>query len=357
MTADGLAPNNLFTRRSIGAALCYASYIYAAGLVGLLAGLEWVGEKNWLLSICLYLPIQIWLLPLLLLTPASLVYRRSLCFLHCGLVLLVMGLFGQYHLGSAPVPKTAQSLTVVTNNIGQSNHQSMHPFLEAEQPDLLALQDAANRGPAYTREYPDRFVVGRGEFLLVSKYPVLSADLVPEPVWNREPVAARFELSFKGSPLVVYSVHMPTPRPDFFKLRRLGILRELLGHNRRRSDGRSYAESMRARVALAGELAGVFGCETKPFIVVGDFNMPNHGSAYHLMEGTMEDAFKQVGSGYGYSFPGVTNRILMLLGPWLRLDYLFAGHGWSPVYCRVEPDRASQHRAVVARFEPKPIEK
>jgi endonuclease/exonuclease/phosphatase (EEP) superfamily protein YafD len=358
MNAEGMkAPENFPTivGSYAGRILAYITWGYAVGLTLFLAGLEWRGEKNWILSVCLYMPIQVWMLPLFLLIPAAALCRPKLIWIHCGCLLLGMVIFGGLHMGARkPRLENPRSLTVVTNNIGQSNHQSMQPFLDVERPDLIALQDAANRGPAYSREYPDRFIEGRGEFVLISKYPIVSGSLVKEVVWpTTGPVAARFELSFKGGALVVYNVHMPTPRPDFFKLRHFGIIKELLGRNRRKSDGRSYAESMLARVELARKLTEVLRRETKPFIVVGDFNMPSHGCVYHLVASTVTDSFEKVGSGYGYSFPGVTSRALMLFGPWLRLVYLFAGKGWEPVYCRVEPHRPSQHRAVVARFDPK----
>ena len=337
----------------IGPALGYATWGYVLGLVLLLAGMEWIGEKNWVLSFCLYLPVQLWLLPLVLLIPLAARFRPRLCVVQGFCVVLVLGVFSDVRLWPRTIPASPGSLVVVTNNIGQSNHQSMQPFVAVERPDLLALQDAANRGPAYSREYPDRFVVGRGEFILVSKYPVLTASLVQEATWKTRPVAARFELSFKGGPLVVYNVHMPTPRSDFFRLSGLGWARELLGRNQARSDGRSFGESMRARVELAEKLAEVFRKETQPFIVVGDFNAPDHGRVYGLMASFLKDAFDQSGRGYGYTFPGVSGRALTLLGPWLRLDYLFAGNGWEPAYARVEPHRLSQHRAVAARFEPK----
>lgn len=341
-------------RKAVGRALFYLTWGYTAGLILFLAGLEWYGERNWLLSVCLYLPIQVWLLPLLILLPAAAICRPKLCVIHFACILLVGIGFGKYRFSPSLVAESDQSLKVVTNNIGQSNHQSMQPFLDAEKPDLIALQDAANRAHLYSREYPDRFVEARGEFVLISKYPVLTGDIVHEALWRGGPVAARFELSFKRKPLVVYNVHMPTPRPDFVKLARLGFLKELLGRNRRKSDGMSYAESMLARVELARHLAAVLRQETKPFIVVGDFNMPNHGCVYHIFSGTVVDAFSKVGAGYGFSFPGVSSHSATLFGPWLRLDYLFSGNGWQPIYCRVEPKRPSQHRAVAARFEPRP---
>jgi endonuclease/exonuclease/phosphatase (EEP) superfamily protein YafD len=81
--------------------------------------------------------------------------------------------------------------------------------------------------------------------------------------------------------------------------------------------------------------------------------MPDHGGMYRLFASKFVDAFAASGNGWGFTFPGAKeSRIGALLGPWLRLDYLFAGHGWKPVECRTADDALSQHRAVLARFEP-----
>ena len=93
--------------------------------------------------------------------------------------------------------------------------------------------------------------------------------------------------------------------------------------------------------------------ETLPFIVCGDFNTPDHGIIYHTVSRGLTDAHLHAGRGWGLTFPGATRNPLSLHGPWLRLDYAFAGRGWQPVYCSPEPGRRSQHCAVAAHFVPK----
>ena len=113
----------------------------------------------------------------------------------------------------------------------------------------------------------------------------------------------------------------------------------------------SYREWLEARLVLARQLAAVFEKETLPFLVAGDFNMPDHGLVYHTFAGKLQDAHARTGRGWGQTFPGSREgRIAALVGPWLRLDYIFAGPGWKPLFCRVADDDRSQHRAVLARF-------
>lgn len=160
-------------------------------------------------------------------------------------------------------------------------------------------------------------------------------------------MAAVFEVPRQGEELAIYTVHMPTPRGDFAKLRGVGLIKEMAGRNRRRSDNMSFAEAMTARVQLARNLAWVLAQETRPFVVVGDFNMPADGYVHRVITSGVADCFATAGRGFGFTFPCDTHNPLTLGGPWLRLDYALAGPGWRTQECRVEPDRRSQHRAVV----------
>lgn len=332
------------------AALGWFNVAYLFLLVILLAALEWWGERSWIVSALLYVPPQVWLLPLAVLVPAGLFLRPRLCVYHIVCILFVGCVFMRVRWHSRPV-HNPEMLTLVTNNFGQNNHQSLDPLIGKENPDIVVLQDAPGAS-VWARKFPERFVSAKGEFLTISKYPIKSAAFVPSVNWRGKPVAVRLEISFNGHPLVVYSVHLPTPRPDFAKLRGTGLLREFIGRNRRGSDGRSFSESMAARVEMAKQLRDVIAEERLPFIVAGDFNMPDRGYIYHLFASQFTDAFAKSGRGWGLTFPGSTHNPLTGFGPWMRLDQIFAGRGWEPVYCEAEPGRRSQHRAMIAIFRP-----
>jgi endonuclease/exonuclease/phosphatase family metal-dependent hydrolase len=300
-------------------------------------------------GILVYCPVQIWLLPFGILIPICIFFHPRLALCHLIAVLFILFGYMTFRWSAWPAP-TRTTLTVLTNNVGQNNRQSLQPFIREQNPDVIALQDAAGRVKGYTKEYPDRFVASRGEFVLISKFRIVSADILPSLAWNGRPVAARFELSIDGASLAVYSVHMPTPRSDFMKLRGSGLVRRLLGKdwNRSKPDSRSFSESMGERVNLTRDLVTRIVEEKHPYLVMGDFNMPDHGYDYHLVTSKLTDAFAKSGHGWGFTFPGDSRHF----GPWLRLDYLFAGAGWRAVACFTEPERTSQHRAVTARFEP-----
>ena len=149
---------------------------------------------------------------------------------------------------------------------------------------------------------------------------------------------------------------MPTPRSSLNRVLSPRVWLEIVGIRDASTEGfPSYRAWLNARIALANGLAEILAQEKLPFIVGGDFNMPDHGKTYRIFAGKMTDAFAASGNGRGFTFPGSKDsRAAAFLGPWLRIDYLFAGRGWKPVDCRTADDARSQHRAVLARFEPTP---
>ena len=340
----------LLLRRVLGWLTCG----YAAGLLCAMIALEWRGERLWVFSLLLYAPAQMLLLPLLVLTPLCLVARRRLCLVHLACVLVLA--FGYMTFRRAGSPRRGEGMiSAVTFNFGESNRPQFAGFLEREKPDVILLQDARNRGPEFAAKLPGTFVAGHDQFVFVSRFPIQKSALLAEPQWAGHPVAARFEVLVQGRTLVFYSVHLPTPRQELSRF--LGgrrVLGDLVGRRHREPGFGNYSEWLAARIALARALAKIFQDEPQPFIVAGDFNMPDHGLIYHLFAGEMTDAFAQEGRGWGMTFPGGKGRFIRRFGPWLRLDYFFAGRGWRAVECRPEPGDPSQHKAVLARFAPIP---
>ena len=321
---------------------------YAFSLAGLVLLSRFFGERCWPLSPFLYLPAQTWLLPLAVLLPAALFFDRRLLALLAFCVWLVVFCFGGLRLGlgtRAPAPGTP-CLTVLTNNIGQANHQSIIPFVNEQNPDLIVLQEA--HGFACNRVFPGRFSTGVGEFIMISRFPITQVQALTGPRWRNAP-AAMFKVDWPGHPITVFAVHIPTPRPDFLRLRGHGFLAELLlGKTRGRFE--AYAGAIRQRVEVARWLEARIAEESGPVLAVGDFNMPSWGCLHARFTSRLTDSFEAAGRGFGFTFPGFTRNPVSFFGPWLRIDYLFANREWTPLTCQTEPHRPSQHRCVAARF-------
>lgn len=340
------------------------SLLAVAFTVGMWIFLNFVGYHNPASAFLLFLPAWIWSIPVLLVLPLALILDPK----KSGILILVVGLLYLGPLlgwqGSGATATSADgsggTLRVMTYNRGQHQGTSLQPFKLTHQPDVLALQDAGRRTGAYQNAdgYQEfTHVDGVGEFVLLSKHPILRKDLLVYTqngdITRQAAVAARFEIEMATQRVAIYSVHLPTPRPMLQSERWGGFLWGVLG-----LPGTAWAKKRLSRqeywdgkLSLATQLAEAIGKESLPCIVVGDFNTPALGTVYRTFAGSLQDSHQAAGSGYGYTFPGVTRNPAAFQQPWLRLDYIFADkRHWKVVSHVTEPDRGSQHRAVFAQL-------
>ena len=349
---DRKEPDGLFRKllRWIRWLLTGVTALYWISLVTILLLLEYVGEKHLTLAYLVYLPAHGWLLPIFVLAPVCLLFHPKLSLAYLPAVVLVLWFYMGYRVSSWEEPDPGRGFTILVNNTGQSGGNSLTPFIEQERPDIIALQEAG-RERQYREAYPELHVKAEGEFTLISRFPILSSELVKEVGWYDQPVMARFVVEIHGREVAIYNVHMPSPRDDLSKASGRAMLVGFawgdgyLGQTKQR-----LHEPWRARVLLAEDLAKWITTETLPVLAVGDFNMPDHGAVYNTISAGLTDSFAEKGKGYGFTFPGETRNPLTFFGPWLRIDYIFCGSDFEPTYARAEPHRKSQHRAVVASF-------
>ncbi len=326
------------------------SVAYLIILVHVLALMEWHGERNWILAFLLYLPPTGWLLPLVVLTPVCLLFRWRLVGVHLACIIVVIGFYMKPQWSRWPGSK-GPTLTILTNNRGEANRTSPTQFIAEQKPDIVALQEAG-REQAYQEAFPQLQVKAVGEFTLLSRFPIKKAEPLTLALQNQS-VGARFELDCDGRTLVVYNIHIISPRRDLDLMRGLGFPVLIFAPARTRFGPmrEQYKTNWAERRDIVRQLAELIAKEKDPCIAVGDFNFPDHGYAYHLFASKFTDAFAASGRGYGFSFPGTTRNPLSLFGPWLRIDYLWSSSKLKPVKCLREPSRISQHRAVVATYE------
>lgn len=332
--------------------LGWASVVHALALVAGLAALEFWSRPHWLWSGLLFLPPQLWLAPLLVLTPLCLMWHRPMCVLHLLLVLAVG--FGYMRFRwNRPAEARGPALTVVTANVDQRDLRVLATFLEQVPADVAVYQDARRPGLLPTSGRTNFFTARQREFLLASRFPIRRSGLVEPLRYDRQPVAAWFELDWNGREVVIYNVHMPTPRRFLQRFRGEGYGMEAVRWRAllSRADREASTAYWEERRRLAEGLREVLRRETRPMIVAGDFNMPDHGWLYRMFAPEWTDAFAAAGRGWGLTFPGTGGPTQKLLGPWLRLDYVFCDGHWRALNCEVEPPQRAEHRALMARLE------
>ncbi len=332
--------------------LTAATVIYCVGFLVALIGIEYYAEEYYFLSTAMYLPPWGWLVPLAPLAFLSLfVYARLLIAHALCVPILIFGFMDlRWHNWATPLNPT---IRIVTNNIGQSHGTKVKGFADLQKADLVALQDAnaEARGPELARDYPDRYVVGKDQFILISRFPVRAADAlpIPDPADPRQRLAAWFEVEAHGQPLIIFMVHMPTPRDQLNAMKGLGAFSAMLGRegghgSKVREDNAAF---FKTQLKLAQQMVNITRAAKVPFIVCGDFNVPTHGLTYRLYRENWIEAFNERGQGVGATFPGDAG-----LPPWLRLDNIYCSrNGLRPIHAEAEEGRKTQHLAMAATFE------
>lgn len=331
--------------------------IYCVAFIGALVGIEYYAEEYYFLSTGMYLPPWGWLVPLVPLAFFSMFIYARLLIAHALCVPILIFGFMDLRWPGPGVP-SGPTIKLVTNNIGQSHGKSFKDFADLQKADLIALQDAgAGRGPEHAKLFPERYIVVKDQFTLISKFPIRAADALP---WEdtaderhgeggRQRVAAWFEIEAHGQPLLIFMVHMPTPRDQLNAMKGLGAFSAMLGRegghgDKVRQDNHRFFQN---QMKLAQNVVNVTRSAKVPFIVCGDFNVPTHGMTYRIYRDAWLEAFNERGAGVGATFPGDAG-----IPPWLRLDNIFCSkNGLRPMHAEAEEGRKSQHLAMAATFE------
>lgn len=326
-------------------------------IFALWGSMRWIGEQNITTAFLLFLPPLGWLLPLIPIVLLALLFNwRCL-----GALLVLIAFISWGWLGwRSPVFRSSNvcssaTLSIMTYNRGESRNQSLQPFIKATLPDVLVMQDAANRLEGYLRspEYAEfKHGASAGEHVILSKYPVKETLMLPPASLGRLARVARFVIEWQGRLVSIYSVHLMTPRDALKSHARGAFLWGVLAlpGTPWAAKRKHYQEFWDGQIADVRAMIDKVRADPNPSVMAGDFNSPHLGYTHQMMTRELGDSHAEVGSGFGFTFPGDTRNPLSLRGPWLRIDYIFHDRRWQAVECITEHDRPSQHRAVVAKL-------
>ena len=339
--------------------LFFGVFGYTLGLLLLIPLFQWPGENNLTLAFLLYVPRQLFLLPLPLIVLLALIvnWRLPALPLIAATVFVLLGMEYEVRTPPANLHRDEHTLTVLTYNRGQHRNQSLQPFKNAMSPDIIAFQEARNRARRYgnAESYSEfSHVDGVGEFTVLSRHPIVASRALEFQVGEKvQSPAARFEIETPMGLVALYSVHFTTPRDTLLYYRNGAFLYGVIG-----LPGTPWAAKRKRnqrfwdyRIELARVFSEMVENDPLPVIVAGDFNAPSGGYIHGIFLTHLEDSHLEAGSGFGFTFPGITRNPLSLGGPWMRIDYLLAEKNeWDTVWSIAEADRPSQHRAVAAQF-------
>lgn len=236
-------------------------------------------------------------------------------------------------------------MTVMTYNLNNDNVDAdgVMTAIQVADADLVAVQEVgeAMRDPLRDRAervYP--YVIftpssGWGGLAVFSRYPF-------------EPDEGEFERITNGNPMVL-EVHAPFGDFALVNVHNTSLPRSI------RAWPEEIPPTIVEREAVSRSIAEYALDSSRPVLVMGDFNTTERGVAYEILAENLQDAWREVGFGFGHTFPGGE------LGPrpfgvklpsWmLRIDYVFHDEAFLAERAQIgEWDGTSDHRPVVVEL-------
>jgi endonuclease/exonuclease/phosphatase family metal-dependent hydrolase len=291
------------------------------------------------------------------------------------LLVLLAVRFGPRLAAWGPAPPPAESLRLMTFNVpptfagGGPDGTPLATLVRREAPHILALQesrvttDRTGRGPVRRRSGSlEGVLAGSSGYGLARRHP--AATTIQQPVLGRLPLDSmsvhplppdgetstrsrytRTTFSWQGRPVVLYNLHLHSvgrARPWTL------MPEEWTSPTRWATFLRTYREGALRRAQQARLLRRRLDRETRPVLVVGDFNSTPHQWAYrHLAQGLQSSVTRRLPE-WGGTFPARR--------PLVQIDHVLAGPAWQVTAARIPGTAAqlSDHRPVVAHLRWKP---
>jgi len=328
-------------RRWIPRIVGWLVWTYALTVLGAWVLLVWGGDRWWFPTVMLYSPRWLYALPLIVLVPMALIWRRRMLWILTAAVLIIGGpIMGFCVPWTAWMAGDGPAIRTLTCNV-QANHldqDALARLIEQTRPDIVALQEC-NRD--FRPNWPSGWHSYQARGLLVaSRYPIRDVQIRlarhPPQRWPR--VSAMYcVLETPQGPVHFCNLHLRSPR--------WGLV-EVLDRNRvvDASGSPALLAEIGYRRQEAEELKRWIEGLSRSVIIAGDFNMPTDSTIYRDTWAVYANAFSQAGWGFGYT------KWSPLFGGHYgsRIDHILTGSGWRAASCWVGPDVHSDHRPLIA---------
>lgn len=229
--------------------------------------------------------------------------------------------------GGTQPPAGAAVIRLVTANLLLDNSEmpAVAAELEASGADVLLLQEVT---PEHVRELSDAGLLARYPYQVLDPLPGFhgSAILSTLPIVDGRAFdvagspMTRAEVRTAAGPVRVVNVHAVAPLSE------------------------SQARRWRSQLDLLGELARQDGA---PLVMAGDFNATvDHAPMQALLDGPVQDAFVEAGTGFGATWPQIAGPLL----PVMRLDHVLVSAGITVVDVQVQITPGSDHRRLAVEL-------
>jgi len=317
-----------------------AAWLYLAATV-VIAILMWgEGDHWWTATVLLFMGRWVFLLPLVLLLPLALVWKRRLLLPLAlgGLIVLGPVMGGRVGWRRLIPPPDGMPLRVVTFNAdGGAMLAPLLPFvLDEWQADVVLLQECGEALTAASERVDGWHWHHTQGLCLLTRLPILSADQMDRSALERlkqvqglgiggAGYVVRYSLQSARGPISVTNLHLETPRKGFE-----GFAAGDVARLRENTELRAIESDLARRWVDV-----VHG----PAIVAGDFNTPIESRIFREHWGDLDDAFSRVGTGFGMTkFNGWIR---------IRIDHVLTRDAWRARTVAMGRDLGSDHRPLI----------
>gem|GEM_PF-6847685 len=225
------------------------------------------------------------------------------------------------------VPRPAppiRSLKVMTINVGgvhQNGYCVLNQLNEA-QPHIVALQE--NYQPTSliaNSDYP--YVAVDGHLTILSRYPIVAQRTLGYAVEDGLAYGLEAMVEVEGTVIQVVSAYVHKPK---LHLSQLAVRRKM-------------------RDTTLNALLHTAQTAQHPLLIMGDFNMSDLSSDYQHLSDHLQDGWRGVGYGLGFTAPNIR-----LLPPYARVDYVWHSDHFKAVHAQTRQTTCGDHLPLEVGF-------
>jgi endonuclease/exonuclease/phosphatase (EEP) superfamily protein YafD len=321
--------------------LTWLSWAYLAA-VALAWLVVWgLGDLWWPATVLLFISRWPFMLPLLVLIPAAIIYRRRLLVpLTVGGLIALVPVAG-FHFGLLRLlgHKAGAPFRIVSFNVdgGQMLVQQLPHLLDEWRADVVGFQECDDEFRAAVENTPGWYHHTVRQLCLLSRDPITDSTVMDRRSLEQVKESdagiggtgdvARYTIQTPAGPFNITNLHLETPRKGFDALFERGARIDRLEAN---TELRSFESELARRWVNAGKY---------PTLVIGDFNTPIESRIFQDNWGDLTDAFARVGFGFGMTKNNGWIKV--------RIDHLLAGPGWHVDHVMLGQEAGSDHLPLI----------
>jgi hypothetical protein len=189
------------------------------------------------------------------------------------------------------------------------------------------------------------------QFFIASRFPIVDLYEPPKILHlghERSPKFVSYVLDTPLGRVTLFNVHPTSPRDGLESIRGSGLRGEIESGRVFSGDRRTLTDNTTLRRLQVEGIAERARHAEGLVLIAGDTNLPNGSAILADNLGGYLDAFAEVGSGFGYTFP--SHRYVA----WMRIDRILAGPGLRFTRAEVGSRHGSDHYCFYADVEKAP---